>query len=359
VKILQVITDTDRRGAQVFATDLAAAMAARGHVVETVALSSGSQRPALDVQVLGTRQRGPATLAELRRRMARFDITIAHGSSTGLACAIAGIGRGRPFVYRQISDTRFWASSLSRRVRVALYLRQARSIVALSEGAKEDLIEHLRLPKDRITVVPNGVPVGNYHQPTDDERRAARSTYGLPHHGFIALYIGALVVEKGVDVAITAMSTLLDVTLVIAGGGPEELALAHLAQNLGVDVRFLGVASETYPLYAASDVVLLPSRGGDSMPATLIEAGLCGLPAVATPVGSIEEVVIHNQTGLIVTPGSADELASAVALLLGDEDLQSRMSAAARAHCLERFEIGIVAEGWLNVLTRTAGPTSH
>ena len=173
MRILQVITDTDRRGAQVFATDLGTALSKMGHEIETVALAPGATSPPLEVEVLGPTQRTATSLRTLRRKMKAVDVTIAHGSSTGLACALAGLGHGRPFVYRQISDTRFWANSLSRRLRVATYLRQARRIVALSDGAKADLVAHLRLPAKSITVVPNGVPVREYRCPSDDERADA------------------------------------------------------------------------------------------------------------------------------------------------------------------------------------------
>ena len=352
MKILQVITDTDRRGAQVFATDLGAAMTTAGHTVETVALAPGQQSPRLDVGILGERQRGLATLRALRRKMAEVDVTIAHGSSTGLACAVAGGGRRRPFVYRQISDPRFWAGSWPRRLRVALYLRRARAIVALSAGAKQDLVDHYRLRPGFITVVPNGVPVGAFHEPDDAERLQARTELGLDATGFVALYIGALVPEKGADVAIDAVRDMTDMTLVIAGGGPERTALESLAARTQADVHFVGVLSDPFPAYAASDVVLLPSRGGDSMPATLIEAGFCGLPTIATPIGSITDVVLDGSTGIVVPPGDAHALAAAMRRLAADPALRDAMSTSARQHCLQNFEISVVAAGWLAVLER-------
>ncbi len=164
-------------------------------------------------------------LRALRQRMGAADITIAHGSSTGLACAFTG----RRFVYRQISDSRFWAGTWPRRLRVAAYLRRARRIVALSAGAKAALVEHLWLPAGRIQVVPNGVPVGAFHVPSAGERASARAAVGLPAEGFVALYIGALVPEKGVDVAIRALAGVPAVTLAIAGGGPDRDRLEGLA----------------------------------------------------------------------------------------------------------------------------------
>lgn len=343
MKILQVITDTDRRGAQVFALDLREALTARGHEVSTVALAPGTQQPKLAVEVLGKRPRGLSTVRALRHRMVASDVTIAHGSSTGLACALTG----KRFVYRQISDSRFWAGTWPRRLRVAAYLRRASAIVALSASAKRGLVEHLWLPSDRIHIVPNGVPVRSFHVPTPDERTEARRALGLPVDGFVALYIGALVPEKGVDVAIRALAPLPEVTLAIAGGGSDRERLERLSEDVGARrVYFLGSVDEPMQVYAAADVVVLPSLGGDSMPATLIEAGFCGLPAIATPIGSIEEIVLHDRTGLIVPVEEGSALAEAVGRLAANDAVRAAMGALARQHCLAKFEIGVVGEGW-------------
>jgi glycosyltransferase involved in cell wall biosynthesis len=330
--------------------DLGTAMSALGHDVETVALARGLQDSALEVDVLGTRRRSPSTLIALRRLMGTVDVTIAHGSATGLACALAGGGR-RPFAYRQISDTKFWASSWFRRQRVSRYLRRAQVVVALSEGAKSDLVGHLGLPRELIEVVPNAVPVGSFHAAPPAERATGREHVGLPVDAFVALYIGAFVPEKGADVAIEAVGQLDDVHLAMVGDGPDRKRLERLAERVGGGrVLFTGTLSDTLPAYSAADVVLLPSKGGDSMPATLIEAGLCGLPSIATPIGSIGDIVLDRQTGLIVRPDDVGDLRRAIEQLREDPLLRERLGAKARSHCLERFEIGVVAERWLAVL---------
>lgn len=347
MRILQVITDTDRRGAQVFATDLGVALAEAGHDVTTVALAPGSQQRSLDVPVLGSRRRSPSTIRALRRRMASADITVAHGSATGLACALTL----RPFVYRQISDTRFWAAGWVRRVRVATYLRRARHIVALSGDAAAAVEEHLWIPRSRVTVVPNGVSGAAFISPDTDDKLPARRRLGLEGDGVMALYIGALVPEKGVDLAIRAVAGVGGIQLAVAGGGPEEANLRALAAELGAPVTFLGVLDDTQPAYVAADINVLPSRT-EGMPATLIEAGFCGLPSVATPVGSIEEIVVDGATGVIVPIDDVDALRNAIVRLRDDAATRQTMGAAARQHCLDRFEIGVVAAQWIDVLER-------
>jgi glycosyltransferase involved in cell wall biosynthesis len=354
MRILQVITDTDRRGAQVFAIDLGAALEERGHDVRTVALAPGSRVSKLDVAVLGIRSRGLGTLRLLRSEMKRVDVTIAHGSSTLLACGLAGLGPGRPFVYRQISDSRFWAPTWIRRARVAAYLRFPGRIVALSNGAADTLHEYLWVPARKVDVVPNGVPRRGFAPASPAQRAETRAALGLPEGSFVVTYTGALVPEKGVHVAIEALSDP-DAHLLVVGGGPELERLRSLAaESAPGRIHFAGELVDVLPAYRASDAVILASLGGDSMPASLIEAGFCALPCVSTPVGSISDIVIDGRTGVLVEPGDVASTASAINSYSDDRGLGRQHGRAAEQHCLEHFEIGVVADVWLATLERVA-----
>ena len=356
LRVLHVITDTDRRGAQVFASDLAAALVRRGHHLHTVALIAGEQSPSLDATVLGKRSRGPSSLLALRRAMAQADVSVAHGSATLLACSIAGLGRRRRFVYRQISDSKFWAASWVRRVRVTAYFRFPRRVVALSDGASATLQDYLRVPRHKIDVVPNGVPLGEFGPADVTAHVAARATLAIAHDAIVATYVGALVPEKGVADLIEAIRLVDNVVLLIAGDGAAADALKAQAGDMGGRVRFLGAVSNTHQVFAASDMVVLPSRGGDSMPATLIEAGLCALPSISTPVGSIEDVVVHDHTGLIVACENVPALAQAIATLRDDSGRRKQLGENAYQLCLARFEIDSVARSWESTLYAAISP---
>lgn len=290
--------------------------------------------------------------------MAMVDITVAHGSATALACALAA-GRRYPFVYRQISDTQFWANTRFRRWRVATYLSRARRVVALSAKASSDLVGHLGLDADSITIVPNGVPCKSYAPPTPAQRAAARRRFECPPDAFVVLDIGALVIEKGVHVAIAAIRSVEHAVLLIVGDGPERAGLEELAEDMGDRVRFAGPMTDPYPAYCAADVVVLPSLGGDSMPATLIESGFCGLPVITTDIGSITDVVVHETTGFVVPTNDADELARALERLRLDHEVRAQMGEAARRYCLDRFEISVVAERWHTMLSETLSPATY
>ena len=104
----------------------------------------------LDCPVLASHSIDRRALLALRRQMAESDVTIAHGSSTLPACAIAGLGPGRPFVYRQISDPEVWAATPMRRLRSRLALSRSTHVVALSNHNRAQLERHLGLERSPL-----------------------------------------------------------------------------------------------------------------------------------------------------------------------------------------------------------------
>lgn len=355
IPILQVITDTDRRGAQVFASDLHAALARRGHTVRTVALGPGDVG-GLDVPVLGPTRTHPSTVRALRRETTRADVVFAHGSTTLPMCAAVRMTTRTPFVYRQISDSRFWAPTRARRLRVRATLRLAARVVALWTGSAATLRESFGVSSRKVRIIPNGVPAERAI-PVDRSRAPeARTELGLDPEAPTVLSIGALAPEKGVDLTITAVGGLRGVQLVVAGDGPERSSLEALAARVAPgQVVFTGSLVDPRPAFTAADVVSLPSRGGDSMPAVLIEAGLMTLPVVATPVGGIVDIVDPGVTGDLVAIEAVDALRIALDRILGDRTRAAQLGEAARARCLARFTIDVVAEEWERVAGELAG----
>jgi glycosyltransferase involved in cell wall biosynthesis len=350
-RVLQVVTDRDRRGAQVFATDLAPGLEALGATVHTVALADGD-RASLPIEALGDRRMSVATLRALRREAKGFDVVLAHGSTTLAACAIGLAGTGVPFIYRQISDPVFWAGTWPRRARVAIFIRRAAGVVALSSETADLVAARYRLDRARLVVSPNAVPVATFAPPSATDRAARRAELDLPKDAVVVAYVGALAPEKGVDLAVQAIPALPpQARLVIAGDGPQAAGLQDLARRVGDGrVRFLGQSADPHRIYQVADVVVLPSRGGDSMPAALIEAGLCGLPTVTTPVGAITDVVIDADTGFVVGIDDQAALDAALGRLIESAELRGRLGRAARLHCVERFTIDAVAPTWLRTI---------
>ncbi|MCU1429188.1 MAG: putative glycosyltransferase [Actinomycetia bacterium] len=327
-----------------FACDLGAALSARGRVVQTVAVSRGFSPGGLPVEPLGT---GALNAARRLRALRKpGEILVAHGSTAVPTCALAAIGK-RGFVYRNIGDPGYWAASPARRLRLAAYLHSAQRVVVLWPGAAEVLVRLHHVAASRIRPIPNGVPAERFPAVHPSERSAARSALGLPAAVPIVAYVGALSPEKDPAAAVRAVARHPELVLAVSGNGPQRAAVEQLAANVAPGrVHFLGVTDTPQTVLAAADALVIPSRT-EGMPAVAIEAAFTGIPVVATDVGALREVVVDGETGRIVARDSDGALDEALRDVLADG---VRMGERGRAHCLARFEIGIVGAAWDELL---------
>jgi glycosyltransferase involved in cell wall biosynthesis len=348
-RVLQVVETLDRRGAEVFALELERALVARGRMIRTVALArrSGS----LDIPALGSRPRGAPTLWRLRREAHAARVVVAHGGRTLPACVLAMAGMRVPFVYRNIGDPDFWAPTRSRRLRSGVLLRRSALVVAVSAGAAEALVARFGVEPARVRVIPTGVSAARFPPADEEARRRARVRFGLAPNALVALVLGALSPEKEVGAAVDACAALDDIQLLVVGEGAERARLVqHAARVLPGRVCFTGAVQDPESALAAADVLILTSRT-EGLPAVAIEAGLTGLPVVATNVGYIRDIVVDGATGYVVPRGDRAAISEAIEHSLRDG---TRLGAAARAHCLARFELATVAAAWDRLIEEIA-----
>ncbi|MFJ3793672.1 glycosyltransferase family 4 protein [Kitasatospora sp. NPDC090091] len=361
-RILHLITDPRRRGAQNLARDLHRELRGRGRASALRALAPhpDAHPDAPDTRatvVLGPGRLHPATLLALRSAARTADLVVAHGSSTLPACALALAGTRTPFVYVSIGDPRHWTASPLRRLRTGALLHRAAAVTALADEARAVLQERFRLPAAKLRTIPNARAADRYPPAADEaDRRAARQALGLPADGLLVAWLGAIAPEKRLDLALDALDRLPDVRLAVAGDGPQRAALEH--HPAAARAHFLGTLGDPAPLYRAADAVLLTSES-EGVPGVLIEAALAGLPAVATDVGWVGAVVRDGATGALVAPGDPLALAEALAKVLAGD--RAALGAAAREHALARFELGVVADAWMELFTelwrpRAGGP---
>ncbi len=331
---------------------MVASLAERGRPGKTVALTADDESNPLPVPVLGGRAFGPGTLCALRREAGEVGVVVAHGSSAVVACGLATLGARTPFVYRNIGDPSFWLTTPRRRRRMRWILRRAAATVALWEDSAAQL---RAIGGDRIAteIIPTGVPARLFPPITAADRERSRRALGLTGEGIVAIFVGALSPEKNIETAIRAVTSIPGATLLLVGDGPERGGLEAAAGTAPGRVRFIGTRERPREELAAADVLVLPSKT-EGIPAVLIEAGLSGLPVAASAVGGIPEIVEHGRTGFLVPPGNVAAFATAIreAAAAGPA-----MGIAARERCLERFEIGAVADAW-DLLLGTLGAWS-
>ncbi|MES2152918.1 MAG: glycosyltransferase family 4 protein [Pseudomonadota bacterium] len=190
--------------------------------------------------------------------------------------------------------------------------RRAAGLITVCNALKTEMML-LGIDPTRITPLRNGVDLQRF-QPID--RAAGRVALGL--NQFTLLSVGHLEPHKGHDLAITALATLPDVSLLIAGRGPARPMLEALVQRLGLAdrVTFLGAVPqiELRNYYGAADaLVLASSREGWAN--VLLESMACGTPVIASNVSGTPEVVTSPDAGVLMRERSASGLAEALGAL--------------------------------------------
>jgi len=184
-------------------------------------------------------------------------------------------------------------------------LRKASVILVLSDLESASVMSVYGVAPGRIRVLRNAVNV-----PADYPAKAAQGRLRV-------LSIGRLSAEKGLSVLCDAIDRMDgvagDLELCMYGSGDQEAEIiGRLAASLGAAFRFKGVAGEAEKAraYAWADVVVMPSLWGEGLPMVLLEAMAAGVVPIATPDGSIPEVLTDNESGIMVATGSPESLAN-------------------------------------------------
>ena len=289
----------------------------------------------------------PFFLAEafhLRRliRRHRPDVLHLHWIIPQGAVALA-VGRKVPWVVSTLGgDVYALQDPLSRRVRRAV-LRRAHAVTAYNADMRDRLVEAGADPA-RAYVLTLGADIHGF-------RRLAGGHAPVPGR---ILFVGRLVEKKGVTVLLDAVRRLpegLDWSLEVAGDGPLRGALEEQASDLpGVTFRGVSSREQLAAAYAQASVVVVPSVPAssgdqDGLPTVLLEAMGMERAVVGSDLPGINEALIDGETGLLVPPGDPDALAGALARVLGDDDLRTRLGEAAAVRsndytveaCAKRF----------------------
>lgn len=173
-----------------------------------------------------------------------------------------------------------------------------------------------------------------------------------------------LVRSKGVDLAVAALRRLrqqgVQIELRVAGAVDEDNP-EHVTDDVLTGwraepgVTLLGRVSDINVFWAGAHIACLPSRGGEGLPRSLLEAAACGRPMVTTQTPGCADFVVNNETGLVVPRDDVDALADALSVLAKDPELRARMSLSARTRVLagytEAHAAAVASAAWRRSLT--------
>jgi glycosyltransferase involved in cell wall biosynthesis len=226
--------------------------------------------------------------------------------------------------HRCYRDSRLATTAMTAMLTVHNVARTWQSMVnvyiALSEFARNKFIEG-GLPPEQIAVKPNFL--------ASDPGVGKRE-------GEYALFVGRLAEEKGVRLLAQAWQRLPDIPLIVAGKGPLD------ALEWPSNVVVVGHQSreQIFSLMRGARVLVFPSICYECSPMTIIEAFACGLPVIASNIGSVPEYVTHQSSGLLFQPGDIEDLVQQVQWAFGHSEELRDMRFAARREYEENYTPG-------------------
>jgi glycosyltransferase involved in cell wall biosynthesis len=218
-------------------------------------------------------------------------------------------------------------------------LMRADRVVCMSKAIAEQFAG-----SPKAVVIYDGLP----RAAAPGNRERARAELAIDADSFVVALLGRISDWKGQDQLARALAdpALAETPVVglIAGSpwpgaeGPlDELKLLQDALGLGERLRLLGFRDDIDTVFAAADVVAVPSTRPEPFGLVALEAAAAGLPVVAAAHGGLPEIVRHEQTGLLVTPKDPSALAGALRRLADDPGAAAAMGAAAAADVSARF----------------------
>lgn len=293
--------------------------------------------------IVSTRKFDPAAVRALYRRLreAGRPLVHSHGYKADLYTLIAGKLAGVPLVTTVHGFT-------SENLKVRLYEKLEKiswrffdRVFSVSEASRR-IGRRAGVPQDKLVVVPNGIP-GIYRLAAGGGARTAmRARLALAQEHVAVAIIGRLGIEKAHANFLQSAAQVLrhqpQARFVIVGEGPERPRIEALVEQLGLApyVQLLGHRDDLPEIYPAIDVLAITSLR-EGFPNVLLEAMLHAIPAVATAVGGIPEVIRDGHDGVLVPAQDVAAYGDALERIVADPALRRRLGEAAREKVLREY----------------------
>jgi glycosyltransferase involved in cell wall biosynthesis len=250
-----------------------------------------------------------------------------------------------PVVIASIRDLGLYQTPMQKRVQ-RYACRMADCVIVNAEAVKSWLVSE-GYDAARIVVIHNGVNLTRFSAPAEPDR--VRQEFGLDPGVPLVAVASRLSRLKGLEPFLEAAASVSRQSadarfLVIGEAAPHDqpylAELKTLAARLGLGDRviFTGLRSDVPRLIAGVNVAVMPSLN-EALSNALLESMASGAPVVATRVGGTPEALVDGENGLLVPPGDAAALATAITRLLDAPELAARLGRAARQSIADRFSI--------------------
>lgn len=294
----------------------------------------------------------PRLVRLMRQRKYGAVVTVGAGDKMfwgRLAARIAGV----PVVAAALHSTG-WPDGVGKLNRILTGITDA--FIAVAEPHGRFLVEFEKFPEAKVRVIPNGVDTDRF-APVPHST-AIREELGVGENTPLVGILAALRPEKNHELFLAmaerVKQAVPDARFIVIGEGPERATIERIAAERGLfelaspessAVRLLGNRDDIPAVLAALDVLTLTSHN-EANPVSILEGMSCGVPIVATDVGSVSESVVEGETGYLAPAGDEALLAQRVTDLLNDPLRAHEIGATGRQRVIDRSSLGVMVGGY-------------
>ncbi len=309
---------------------------------------------ALEVDFRGGKGETAESIRKIREYVTLHQVDIVHTHTPRtILMTLVALGMGRRPVHvatkhiLNMPGDRRWGLLYSLLDRLLLYVPT--HLVAVSRKVYGQITACPGLGEGRVSMIRNAIDCEPFHVP--DQRDSCRSEFGLTPELVLIGTSGRLEKVKRYDLLLQGFSTaharLPRLRLMIAGDGTLKHELEMLADELGIGhaVIWTGFRKDVPRLLAAMDIYIMSSVN-EGLSLSILEAMAAGKPVIITDVGGARELVEDGKTGILIAPGSAAPIETAITELIDNPAKRAAVAQAGMEYVTREFGIGQMMESY-------------
>ena len=366
MKVLQLVTKRQYRGAELFASDLSNELIKLGHEVFFVGLYQNNN-DILTVENADNRDlvknKKKYFSIKIVKKIVEFvnevepDIIQCNGSDT-LKYTVAAsyfFKKDIPLVYRNISIISEWISSLPKKLLYKRMFNRIAHVTSVGDEALADFVKTYKYPQTRAEVIRRGVPVKGVNKSYLSKK--LKKDLKISNNAKIAIHVGNFSPEKNHEFLLTVFAGLKEeypnIKLVCVGSGVLFEEIKHKIYKMGLksNIFLLGFRKDIPELLSASDCLVLSSNI-EGVPGVILEAGTQKIPSIAINVGGVSEVLINEVTGYLIEDFDVDEFRKSLLELMTNDDKRKEFGENAYSMISKGFDPAKNAEKFEKLYSR-------
>jgi glycosyltransferase involved in cell wall biosynthesis len=338
MRVLQLVTKRQYRGAELFAADLSSELLKMGHHVLFVGIYENDSdilevEGAVNCDLVSGKKNSFSI--EITRKLIKLinkekpDVIQCNGSDTlKYTYAASFFIENIPIVYRNISIISEWVSDRPKKMIYKQIFNRVAHVTSVGDEALSDFIETYNFPRKNAEVIRRGIPVKNIDKIAFSKK--FRKEIGLDNSSKIAVHIGNFSPEKNHEFLIDVFLGLKDqhpeIKLICVGSGILFDKIKDIIYQYGLEknIYLLGFRKDIPEILAASDCLVLSSKI-EGVPGVILEAGTQKTPSIATNVGGVKEALIDGKTGYLIDDFNIKLFRERLIGIMENEDLRKQL----------------------------------